>query len=184
MTGTALELGRVAFGAQSWAAAFDQLSAADRERQLPPEDIERLATAAFLTGREEESSVLWARAHQQYLRAAGCASWLAFGLVNRGELARAGGWLRRAAGLLDRGGHDCVQRGYLLMLNGVQALWQGDTETAAAAIEEVSAIAARFGDRDLQTLAGTAHGQLDIMSGERVRRSRPARPGHGRSDVG
>ena len=44
-----------------------------------------------------------------------CAFWVAFNLLNRGELARAGGWLARGRRILDEGGHDCVERGYLLV---------------------------------------------------------------------
>ncbi|MGZ5388550.1 MAG: LuxR C-terminal-related transcriptional regulator [Aeromicrobium sp.] len=166
-----LERGRAAFEKSAWAEAFDMLSVADRTEPLAPEDVERLATVAFLTGREEESSDLWARAHQQYLaqggveRAVGCACWLAFGLVNRGEFARAGGWIGRAARLLDDAGLDCVQRGYLMMLKGIQALWQDDYGTAMSAIGEASRIADRFDDADFKTLTGLARGQAKIMQG-------------------
>lgn len=166
-----LERGRAAFEVSAWAEAFDQLSAADRTEPLTPEDVERLATVAFLTGREESSSELWARAHQLYLgqrdveRAVGCACWLAFGLVNRGEFARAGGWIGRASQLLDDAGLDCVQRGYLLMLTGIQALLQDDYGNAMSAIGEASQIAARFDDADLKTLSGLARGQAQILQG-------------------
>ena len=53
----ALELGRAAFAGQAWADAFDRLSAADRETPLEPGDLERLAAAAFLVGREDESEI-------------------------------------------------------------------------------------------------------------------------------
>jgi len=80
---------------QAGADAYAQLSAAGRETPLGPEDLERLA--AGLTGRDEESAALWARAHQEFpswgdeARAALCASWVAPGLMNGGEIARAGG---------------------------------------------------------------------------------------------
>jgi hypothetical protein len=38
--------GRESFGRRAWADAFAELSAADRESALEPEDLERLATAA------------------------------------------------------------------------------------------------------------------------------------------
>jgi hypothetical protein len=95
----ALELGRASFAGQAWADAFDRLSAADRETPLEPGDLERLAAAAFLVGREDESAEAWARAHHERLArgetgpAARCAFWLALGLLNRGELAAAAaGW--------------------------------------------------------------------------------------------
>ncbi len=136
----ALQRGRVAFDARSWEDAFACLAAADQASPLQPEDLETLATSAYLTGRYEPCTDLWARAHQQYVRrgaderAAGCAFWLAFTLVNRGDFARAGGWVSRGVELLEHGRIDCVQQGYLLMLTGIQALMQGDAERALPTI--------------------------------------------------
>ena len=93
----ALGEGRSSFVAHAWADAYARLSAAARAAPLEPDDLERLAAAAYLVGREDESAEAWARAHQERLgrdepeRAARCAFWLAFGLLNRGEAARGGG---------------------------------------------------------------------------------------------
>ena len=46
--------------------------------------------------------------------AARSAFWLGFRLFGAGELGRATGWMARAERLLDEGGHDCAERGYLL----------------------------------------------------------------------
>ncbi|HEX9230811.1 MAG TPA: LuxR C-terminal-related transcriptional regulator [Jatrophihabitantaceae bacterium] len=166
---TTAEQGRAAFEAAAWTDAYERFTRADVESELDPEDIERLATVAFLVGKEAESSDLWARAHQRYLRlgdierAAGCITWLAFGLLNRGELAQAGGWLARAATLLDDAGLDCVPRGHLLMLTGMQSLFQGDVDAALANILQAADVAARFGDADLSTLSKLAQGQILLM---------------------
>ena len=171
---TTAERGRAAFEAAAWTDAYDHLTRADAESELDPEDIERLATVAFLVGKESESSDLWARAHQRYLRqgdierAAGCITWLAFGLLNRGELAQAGGWLARAATLLDDAGLDCVPRGQLLMLTGIRSLFQGDIDAALANILQAADVAARFGDADLSTLSKLAQGQILLMQGKPV----------------
>jgi hypothetical protein len=102
--------GRSAVAGQAWAEAQQWLSAAGQAAPLEPDDLERLATAAFLVGREQESAEAWARAHQELLargeteRAARCAFWVAFGLLNRGELARGGGWVARTPTGTGRGG--------------------------------------------------------------------------------
>ena len=107
--------------ASSWGEIYARLLAADRESPLGPEDLARLATAAYLTGREPESAGLWARAHHgfqdrgQPAAAARSAFWLAYGLLDKGELAQGSGWLARARRLLDECGQDCVERGYLLL---------------------------------------------------------------------
>src|SRR5687768_7010410 len=95
----AIERGRAAFARRAWSDAHDELSAADGEAPLGFEDLERLAVAAYLVGRDGDGADAWERAHQACLQtgdtalAARCAFWLAFGLLNRGEEARGGGWL-------------------------------------------------------------------------------------------
>src|SRR5437870_4811249 len=116
ITGETLDRGRESFRRQHWSDAYAQLSAAERETTLEPEDLERLATSAYLTGSDAESTDAWARAHQEFLargepvRAARCALWLAFGLIARGEMATTRGWLARASRILDHA-EDCAGKG-------------------------------------------------------------------------
>src|SRR5690606_14226049 len=139
---------------------------------LEPEDLERLATAAYLTGRDEESAGLLERAHRAYLhrsdveRAARCAFWLAFGLLNRGEHARGGGWLARAHRLLDEARLPCAVQGLLLLPEGLRRLAEGDAEAAAGLFGRAAAIGERFGDPDLTVLARLGQGQAAIRRGE------------------
>ena len=87
---------------------YELLARADRASVLGPEDLERLATAAYLVGRDEEQLGALERAHRGYLevgerqRAVRCAFWLVVHLMLRREVARATGWLGRAQRLLDR----------------------------------------------------------------------------------
>jgi DNA-binding CsgD family transcriptional regulator len=171
-TADALDRGRESFGRQAWADAFAQLSAADDATRLGPEDLERLATAAYLVGRDGDSADLWARAHHEFLsrgdtaRAVRCAFWLAFGLMLKGEPARGGGWLARARRLLDDGQHDCVEQGYLLFPVGFQSMDEGDGAAASATFGQAAKIGERFGDPDLVTLARLGLGQTLLMLGE------------------
>jgi DNA-binding NarL/FixJ family response regulator len=166
-----LDRGRASFGRQAWADAFATLSAADRETPLEPGDLERLATAAYLAGRDEESVALWERAHHELLgrgdveRAARCGFWLSFLLLGAGELERASGWMARARRLLDEYGHDCVERGYLLFVVGMLAIFQGDLATADATFAEAGEIGDRFVERDLVTLARHGQGRALIRMG-------------------
>lgn len=54
-TADALAVGRGSYSQRSWRDAYARLSAADSETPLPLEDLERLATAAFLIGKDSES---------------------------------------------------------------------------------------------------------------------------------
>jgi DNA-binding CsgD family transcriptional regulator len=167
-----LDQGRQSFGRQAWAAAFAQLSAADRETRLAPEDLERLATAAYLLGRDADSIDIWARAHHDLLRrgdlerAARCAFWLSFILLNKGELVRGGGWVARARRLLDDGQRDCVEQGYLLWGVAARSIFEGDNTSASASFAAAAKIGDRFGDRDLVTLARVGQGRALLRLGE------------------
>jgi DNA-binding NarL/FixJ family response regulator len=167
----ALDQGRESFGRQAWGEAYAQLEAADQEAPLEPDDLERLAVAAYLIGRDDESADVWARAHQACLRwgetarAARCAFWLAFGLLLRGELARGGGWLARARRLLEDGQQDCVERGYLLVPLGLQHIDEGDAATASTTFAEAAEIGDRFGDSDLVAFGRLGQGQALLRMG-------------------
>jgi ATP/maltotriose-dependent transcriptional regulator MalT len=166
-----LARGRDAFERKAWAEAHTLFSTADREVALGPDDRERLASAAYLLGLDEESAQAWGRAHQDYLgagdvrRAVRCAFWLAFGLLNRGELARGRGWVARARRLLAEVPDDCVERGYLLLPAAHDCIAEGDYEGAATAFAEAGRIGGRFGEADLVALARHGEGRCSIRRG-------------------
>jgi ATP/maltotriose-dependent transcriptional regulator MalT len=151
-TAGALDRGRESFERQAWSDACTQLTAADGETALGPDDLERLAIACYLIGRDDEAFARWERAHHASLgrgddvRAARCARWLALGLLFRGELARVSGWVARAHRLLDEGGVDCAERGFLIELQGIG---EADAATAYATSTRAVEIGERFGDRDV-----------------------------------
>ena len=84
--------GREAAGRLAWADAYAALSLADQSSSLAAEDLELLATAAYLRGHVEDCLRALQRAQQLHAeagdprRAARCALWLAFHLGNAGEL--------------------------------------------------------------------------------------------------
>ena len=168
----ALDRGREAFGRQAWGDAFDQLAAADQANGLEVGDLEWLAAAAYLTGRDDTSADAWTRGHQACLdqgdaaRAARCAFRLAMQLLNRGEFARGGGWLARAQRLIDDGQLDCVERGYLLVPAAIQRFGEGDAATAHATFCQASLIGERFRDPDLLTMARLGQGRTLLRLGK------------------
>jgi DNA-binding CsgD family transcriptional regulator/tetratricopeptide (TPR) repeat protein len=167
-----IDRGREAFGRQSWGDAFEQLSAADREAPLEPDDLERLAVAAYLLGRDEDSADIWARAYQEWARlgevtrAARCAFWLAFGLVNKGELSRGGGWVNRAQRLLDERHTDCVEQGYLRYAVALRHAFEGDIAAAHPVFAQAAKIGDRFRTPELTALAQIGEGRCLIYLGE------------------
>ena len=166
-----LERGRTSFAEKAWADAYRLLETADRRGALAPADLERLAAAAALTGRDQESEAAWARAHQCLLDrgdvegAARCAAWLGFGLLQRGAIAPASGWFARAERLLDEANTDSVVRGYLLIPSAIRLIVQGAAEKGYAVFERAAEIARRFDDRDLASIACHGRGRALIRLG-------------------
>ncbi|WP_369143247.1 LuxR C-terminal-related transcriptional regulator [Streptomyces sp. R44] len=166
-----LERARDAFARQAWSEAHTGFADADDAQPLGPDDLVRLATAAYLVGRDAECAAATERAHQAYLgvgrtaAAVRCAFWLAVPLLLRGETARGGGWLARARRLLDDAGIDCVERGYLLFPEGMRLVHK-DPATARATFGEAAATGERFEDPDLVALARHGQGRALIAGGD------------------
>ena len=168
----ALTRGRESYARHAWTDAFTRLSDADREAPLEAGDLERLATAAYLIGKNAESAAAWARSHQSFLsggeeaRAIRCAFWLAFGLFSQGERARGRAWIERGVRLLDQTGRDCVELGYLLLPGAFESLVGGDMAAAYAEFRRAGEIGLRFGDADLTALARHSCGRVLIRMGQ------------------
>jgi hypothetical protein len=64
-----LERGREAFQRKAWAESYRLLHAAEREAALEPEDLEPLAMAGYLMGRDDESESAMAPAAGWFARA-------------------------------------------------------------------------------------------------------------------
>jgi hypothetical protein len=85
---------RKAYEQHAWADAFAAFWRADQESPLEAEDLELLAMAAYLTGRDEEYLRTLERAYNAHVsaaqcaRAARCAFWLGFRVLMRGEMGR------------------------------------------------------------------------------------------------
>ena len=168
-----LARGRELFQRKEWAESYRLLEAAESDGPLEPEDLERLATAASLLGRDAETEALRARTHQRcldrgdYEGAARSACRLAFGLLQRGAIAPASGWFARAERLLDEANlNNSVLRGYLLIPSAIQRIVQGDPATGYDAFAQAGEIARRFGDRDLASLACAGRGRALIRLGQ------------------
>jgi DNA-binding CsgD family transcriptional regulator len=168
----AIEQGREFYADRAWSDAYAALSDADREAALPADDLELLATAAYMIGREDDYFSVLGRAHQTHLNAgealhaARCALWIGMNLAQRGEMGHAGGWLGRARRLIEREGRECVEQGYLLIPRMFEHKAKGDLNTAIAAAAEAAAIAERFGDADLLALAVHSQGHLLVSAGK------------------
>jgi DNA-binding CsgD family transcriptional regulator len=167
-----LERARKSYQQRAWSDAYQAFLNADREAALEAEDVELLAMAAYLTGRDEDYLGALERAynahreHGQSRRAARCAFWLGFRLLFRGETGRATGWLSRAERSLEHEVRECGERGYLLLPLVEQRLERGDFEAAYEAAVDAVAIGERCGDADLVACARHQQGRVRLQQGQ------------------
>lgn len=166
-----LQNGRESFERRAWADAYRLLAAADRDAPLDADDLQRLAIAAWMVGRDDDCEAFTARAHQAFSDrgdregAARAAFWLGFALMGRRQIAPASGWFARAGRLLEEGHLDSVVRGYLLVPVGIRSIVEGDPAAGYAAFSQAAAIARRFADRDLASVACHGRGRALIRLG-------------------
>jgi ATP/maltotriose-dependent transcriptional regulator MalT len=166
--------GREAFARRKWREAYELLSVADGELPLRPADLERLATAAYLVGEDAHAAATWTRVHHDLIdqghveRAARWGFWLSLCMLLAGQMAQATGWLARSQRLLKDREDACVEQGYGLIVTGLLALGEGNTESAGASFEQAVALAERFADPDLLALGLLSRGQGLIQSHKRA----------------
>jgi DNA-binding CsgD family transcriptional regulator len=167
----ALARGRASYAAHAWRDAFEWLTRADGEGELEPDDLELLARAAYMLGRDDDYVAGLERTHYGHLdagdvpRAARCAWWIGHCLLFRGDTAPARGWFARGQRLLEREEHDCVERGYLLLPVLFEHLFSGDAAAAHATAREIVATGERFGDADLVAMGGMEEGNALLKLG-------------------
>jgi DNA-binding CsgD family transcriptional regulator len=167
-----LEHGRQSYGRRAWGDAYEALRLADQTAALDADDLERLATAAYLTGRDVEFEKIQERLYRLHVdsgersRAARCAFWLAIANLLRGESSQANAWTARGQRLI--GSSECVERGYLAVAVAEQQLRQGQAAAAHASAAEAVAIGESCGDADLTAAGLHAQGRALIQQGEVV----------------
>jgi DNA-binding CsgD family transcriptional regulator len=164
-----LQGARACYDRREWNAAYAAFVCADQEYPLDVEDLERLAVAAYLTGRNREFERAFDRIHRAHVeagnrpRAARAAFWLALDLELRGQLAQSNAWVVRGEQLLE--GHDCVERGYLLLSTTEQQLRDGNAAAALTTAATATAIGDRFREADLSAAARHMQGRVLIQQG-------------------
>lgn len=166
-----LERARASFAQRSWGDAYKQFAVADAATPLDPDDLERLALAAYLSGLDEESTLAWTRAHHEAIgrndpqRAARNAVLIGSGLMFRGETAPAMGWFARGGRVLEGCG-DCAEHAWLLTWNAFAQMWGGDPERAQTAFAESVLVGQRFNDSDLLSMSRLGQGMCLVLQGQ------------------
>jgi len=165
-----LQRGRESYERRAWSDAYQALSCADQAAPLDADDLDRLATSAYLTGRDLEFQRLLERLHRAQVQAddprgaARSTFWLALSFLFRGDVGQSNAWVARGQQLVkDR---DCVERGYLLLPAAEQQLREGKADAAHATAAQVVAMGVRFGDAELTAIARHVQGRVLIEQGQ------------------
>jgi class 3 adenylate cyclase len=151
-----LEAGRQALERHSWEDAYRELMAADAEAPLGPDDLERLADAAWWSGHVEETIRHLERAYHGYLSSGVNirAAAMALRVTERSLRAQEGPvmqtWLARAERLLAGEPESAVHAWYEFII------------AARTTVDSDFARAIEHFDRAIEL--GQAHGDADVVS--------------------
>lgn len=159
-----------AFEQMAWTDAYEQYMAADAVAPLDASELECAASAAHLIGRDAEGDALWQRTVHAYeqdaqLERGALAAWqYAMSLMQRGDMAQAGGWFARAGRLVE--GLDTRVNGYLALPMALGALYSGDPESAHEKFRVVLEAGERFDDVDLRAFGRLGVGRCLLHLGD------------------
>jgi class 3 adenylate cyclase len=152
------EAGREAFQRRAWGEAYELFTAADVDGALGGDDLERLATAAVLSGRADRHTHLLERAYAAHQaaenrkRAGYVATMLNHEYETKLQRAVAAGWLSRATRLLEQE-EEAPEHGYLELERSLLAWKSQDFDAALEHAVRAEEIGIRHGDRNLEVRA-------------------------------
>ncbi len=167
-----LERGRQFYARADWRDAYDALSVADQSTRLGPADLELLARAAYMLGRDDDYVSALERAFRAHLDAGEpmpavrLAFWIGHSWLFRGQAAPAFGWFARAERLLAGKHDDVAERGYVLVARLLDHLTKGDARGASGIATEIAEIGERCGDPDLVAIGMMERGHALVRLGQ------------------
>ena len=163
--------GREAVEGRAWGTAYGVLRAMD-PAELAPEDLHRLATAAYMVGDPETTTAALERAFHahvaagQRVGAARDAHWLALVFSSNGNPVVGGGWVARGMRLLEDEPDATAERGCLLMHTMFPHIFAGDFAAALDVATKVWELGQQSGEADLLAFGLSSRGRLLISLGE------------------
>lgn len=164
---------RSALDRREWGHAYRLLSERAGAGPLSVDELDWLATAAYLTGRDEEAFDRWAEAHRAALgagdaeRAVRLGFRISSGMGFKGDIGRASGWVARIQRVLEGVAIDCVEQGYLELGRCFGAMFEtGNIPGAREFAARAAKIADRFADVELRTVARLFEGRCVISMGD------------------
>ena len=165
-----IETAKDALARHAWTEALEGFTAADRDGDLSPGDLELLSTAAWWSGHPDESSDALERAYAQHIEAgrnvdaARVALELVYRAFQRIAFPVGAGWLARAAHLLESEEESPVHAA-LLVYQALHALSTSRLKEAIDLADRAMEVARRQGSPDALFSAMTFKGTALLASG-------------------
>ncbi len=162
---------RTAYAERAWQHAYDAFAAAEAGAPLDAEDYDRFAVTAHLLARLPDYYAIRERAYQglldrgEGLAAAEAALWLGVMKVAQGDVAEGGGWVARAARIVEEDGTDSRVAAFLNVASAFAAAGSGDLERAARISEECVRAARRTGSEEYVALSLHQQGLFLLRAG-------------------
>lgn len=169
---TALAEAEAAYQQRAWSDAYLAFERAEADAALDDSELEKMAWAASLSGRDSEALAHMERLYQNRLAAeqlpgaARMAFWMGVLLQGMREATQASAWFQRGQRVLSRASTPCAEQGYLLSSAIHRRLLAGDSEGAYADAAEAVAIGERFGEPDLIALGRQLQGRALVRAGQ------------------
>ncbi len=165
-----LELGRDAIDRHAWAEAVEVFGAADRDSGLEPDDLELLSTAAWWAGRPDEASDAMERAFSGYADAgrssdaARVAMLLAYTAFRRRNGSIGGGWLARAARLLESEPESALHARFLVF-QSFGAVMETRIAEGIELADQAMAMARKYDEPSALYMAMSFKGMAEVFAG-------------------
>ena len=165
-----LENGRDAARRREWPEAFEALTAADRDEDLSPDDLELLGNAAWWAGRPDEANEAFERAFAGYESAgrpedaARVAIYLAYQASRAMAFAVGAGWAAQAARLLEAF-PDSPLHAWMGIFEAAGDMDQGRIESGLEHAERTMAMARERGNDEAFYIAMAFKGMGDVIAG-------------------
>ena len=165
-----LERGRDAVKRHAWTEGLEAFAAADREGGLSADDLEQMGEAAWWAGEPDEASDTLERAFSAFVEdgrpveAARAAFLLAYVFFRRQAPSVGGGWLGRAASLLE-GTPESGMHAWLHLFAGMSAVFDHRMVDGLAHADRAIAVAREHGNADVQFMATSFKGYGEMHQG-------------------
>ncbi len=166
-----LERGRDAIDRHAWAEALEVFGAADLDGSLAPDDLEHLSTAAWWAGRPDEASDALERAFNAYAEAgrssdaARVSMLLAYQAFRRRNGSVGGGWIARAARLLESEPESGLHARFLVF-QSLGALMESNIARGIELADQAMDLARKHGDGSSQYMAMSFKGMAMVFAGD------------------